>query len=281
MSVAKTGIEWTDSTWNPTTGCTKVSAGCDHCYADFLAQGKLRTNYLKRLPVLQTAEAIADPFALRLWPERLTQPASWKDPRRIFVNSMSDLFHHDVPDAYLRQIWEVMLRVDRHVYQVLTKRPARAARWLWNNLDLLPGGQVPHHIWIGTSVEDQSQDYRIRHLLETPHAVRFLSCEPLLGELDIRTWLPKEETVRDFANPGRTLTRRTKGIDWVIVGGESGNGARPMDVDWVRSLRDQCAAAGVPYFFKQVGGRTPKAGGRYLDGRTWDEFPQTTLEATC
>jgi protein gp37 len=265
MSQAKTGIEWTDSTWNPTTGCTKVSAGCDHCYADTMAQTKLREAYTKRLPVLDTDEARTDPFAVRLWPERLTQPERWHDPRRIFVNSMSDLWHVDVPDEYVRRIFEVMLRVDRHTYQVLTKRPARAARWVVRNADLFPDGEIPPHIWIGTSVEDQAVAYRIGHLLNVPAAVRFLSCEPLIGPLDLTVVRHWEDAHLPAIDCGM--------IRWVIVGGESGIGARKMDPEWVRHIRDECNEAGVAFFFKQWGGRTPKAGGRELDGRTWDEFP--------
>lgn len=266
MSVAKSGIEWTDSTWNPTTGCTKVSAGCDRCYADTMAQTKLRDVYTKRLPVLDSDAARADPFALRLWPERLTQPAKWKDPRMIFVNSMSDLFHVDVPDEYLRQIFDVMLGEDRHIYQVLTKRPARAAKWLrangWSDENPLPG-----HIWLGTSVEDESNVYRAAHLLSAPASVHFLSLEPLLGPVNLYGYVSMNDYCFNAAG-------YTKAIDWVITGGESGIGARPCNPDWVREIRDMCVRTGTAFFHKQWGGRTPKAGGRELDGRTWDEMPQ-------
>lgn len=251
MSVSKSGIEWTDSTWNPTTGCTKVSTGCDNCYADSLARTKLREVYGKRLPVVNTEANRADPFAVRLWPERLVQPEKWPDPRMIFVNSMSDLFHVDVPEAYVRQIFEVMLRVDRHVYQVLTKRPARAVRFFNRNQDLFPTGLVPGHIWMGTSVEDQEAAFRVDQIRALPAEVRFLSCEPLLGPLELDL----------------------EAIHWVIVGGESGIGYRRMQEEWALSLRDQCTAAEVAFFFKQWGGRTPKAGGRVLRDRTWDELP--------
>ena len=244
-------IEWTDSTWNPVTGCTKVSAGCDHCYAHTLAHQRLADTYRKRLPVVDSQENRADPFAVRLWPERLTQPGRWPDARMIFVNSMSDLFHVDVPETYTREVFRVMLDVDRHIYQVLTKRPGRAVRFFSRNPDLFPTGEIPAHIWIGTSVEDQQVDYRVRQLVELPAAVRFLSCEPLIGPLSL------------------DLT----GIHWLIAGGESGLGYRKLDLDWVRHLREQCLTTGVPFFFKQVGGRTPKAGGRLLDGETWDEWP--------
>ena len=251
-------IEWTDATWNPTTGCTRVSAGCDHCYAERLSKRLLATTYRSRLPVVDTPVNRRDPFAVRVWPERLRVPGSWRHPRRVFVNSMSDLFHVDVPEDFARQCFRVMLSVDRHVYQVLTKRPARAAKFVERHSDMFPSG-LPRHIWIGTSVEDQSVDYRVRHLLAVPAAVRFLSCEPLIGPLDLRA----------FVEDGRA----DHNLHWVIVGGESGRRARPMDPQWARSLRDQCRESGVPFFFKQWGGRTPKAGGRQLDGMTWDEYP--------
>lgn len=255
----RTAIEWTDATWNPTTGCTRVSAGCDNCYAEQLSRRLLSTTYRSRLPVVNTTANRRDPFAVRMWPERLRVPASWREPRRVFVNSMSDLFHHEVPEDYVRECFHVMLEVDRHVYQVLTKRPGRAARFVRRNADLFPGG-LPGHVWIGTSVEDQSVDYRVRHLLAIPAEVRFLSCEPLIGPLDLSA----------FMN-GRA---GGDGLHWVIVGGESGIGARPMDAGWARVVRDQCRGARVPFFFKQWGGRTPKAGGRVLDGATWDEYPE-------
>ncbi len=247
----RTKIEWTDATWNPTTGCTRVSAGCDHCYAATLAYGRLAEVYRRRLPVVNNAENRADAFAIRLWPERLAQPERWADPRLVFVNSMSDLFHVDVPEAFVRQTFEVMLRVDRHIYQVLTKRPARAQRFWKRNQDLFGGGPIPDHIWIGTSVEDQLVMHRVDHLRNVPAVIRFLSCEPLLGPMNLN------------------LT----GIQWVIVGGESGIGYRRLDPEWARAIRDQCVEAGVPFFFKQVGGRTPKAGGRLLDGTEWNEMP--------
>ncbi len=255
----RSAIEWTDATWNPTTGCTRVSRGCDHCYAETLSRRLLSNTYLARAPVVDTPENRRDPFAVRVWPQRLAVPASWRAPRRVFVNSMSDLFHRDVPEEFVRRCFRVMLDVDRHVYQVLTKRPARAARFARRNRDLLPDG-LPSHIWIGTSVEDQSVDYRVRHLVDVPAAVRFLSCEPLLGPLDLGDFLA------GGAEPA--------GLHWVIVGGESGARARPMSAVWARRLRDQCRSARVPFFFKQWGGRTPKAGGRELDGVTWDEFPE-------
>lgn len=260
----RSAIEWTDATWNPTTGCTRVSAGCDHCYAERLSRRLLARTYRARLPVVNTQENRHDPFAVRVWPERLGVPATWREPRRVFVNSMSDLFHHEVPEEFVRRCFEVMLGVDRHVYQVLTKRPARAMRFVRRHRDMFPEG-LPAHIWIGTSVEDQSVDYRVRHLLAVPAEVRFLSCEPLIGPLDL--------------SPFMGASVDLEGLHWVIVGGESGIPARPMDPSWARDLRDQCLAAGVPFFFKQWGGRTPKAGGRELDGVTWDGYPRAGSES--
>ena len=196
---------------------------------------------------------------MRVWPERLRIPGSWKTPRRVFVNSMSDLFHADVPEPFLLRCFEVMLQVRRHVYQVLTKRPARAAKFVKRYPQLFPEG-LPSHIWIGTSVENQTVDYRIRHLLAVSAVVRFLSCEPLIGPLDLTAFLK---------NDGQRPS-----LHWVIAGGESGIGARQMHPQWARDLRDQCRVVGVPFFFKQWGGRTPKAGGRELDGHTWDEYPE-------
>lgn len=228
-------IEWTDATWNPVTGCTQVSPGCDHCYALAFAE---RFRGVPGHPYEQG-------FDLRLWPERLDLPLRWKKPRRIFVNSMSDLFHTDVPDEFVRRVFDTMVRADRHTYQVLTKRPQRLAR-----LGLsLPW---PPHIWIGVSVESNAYAWRADYLRRVPAAVRFVSAEPLLGPVD---------------------QLDLEGLHWVITGGESGFGHRWCDPDWVRSVRDRCVAAGVAYFHKQWGGRTSKAGGRILDGRTWDELP--------
>lgn len=246
-----TGIEWTDATWNPTTGCTEVSAGCDHCYAADLANVRLKDTYLRRLPVLQTEENLTDPFAVRLWPERLEHPYRWRAAKMVFVNSMSDLFHVDIPEAFVRSVFEVMLDETRHVYQVLTKRPGRAIRFFDRNADLFPTGLIPPHIWMGTSVESQKVDYRVRQIRDLSAEVRFLSCEPLIGPLELDL----------------------DGIHWVIVGGESGPQYRAINLEWARAIRDQCVIEGVPFFFKQVGGRTPKAGGRLLDGREWSDMP--------
>ncbi len=253
----RTGIEWTDATWNPVTGCTKVSAGCDHCYAETLAKKRLREVYLRRLPVVDTSENREDPFTVRLWPERLDLPINWTEPRMIFVNSMSDLFHRDVPDEFVLRVFDVMLAADWHVYQVLTKRPARAAKF-WEKYGRQFGpGEIPEHVWMGTSVENEDVAYRIRHLRLVGAQVRFLSCEPLLGPLE-----PELD-----------------GIEWVIVGGESGPGFRPMQREWAAAIRDRCLESGVPFFFKQWGGITPKAGGNRLDGRSWRQYPDARAGA--
>ncbi|MBI4502967.1 MAG: phage Gp37/Gp68 family protein [Gemmatimonadetes bacterium] len=251
---AKTGIQWTDATWNPVTGCTKVSAGCDHCYAATLAHRLLTVHYLRRHPIVDTSQNRKDPFAVRIWPERLADPFKWSSPRMIFVNSMSDLFHHDIPDAFLAQVFEVMLSAKQHTYQVLTKRPNHVLRFWKRHPELFNHQPMPSHIWIGTSIEDQRTVYRVAHLVRVPAHVRFLSCEPLLGPLRLQL----------------------QGVHWVIVGGESGIVHRPMDLRWARDIRDQCVSQNVPFFFKQVGGRTPKAHGRLLDDRTWDQYPTAT-----
>ena len=253
----RTGIEWTDATWNPVTGCTKVSTGCDHCYAATLAERRLRDLYLRRLPVVDTEENRGNPFAVRLWPERLNHPLNWSDPQMIFVNSMSDLFHVDIPDDYVLAIFEVMLTANWHIYQVLTKRPARAAKFWSRHSEALGLEVVPEHIWIGTSVENEEVLYRVRHLRGVKAAVRFLSCEPLIGPLG-----------------SLDLTD----IHWVIGGGESGAGARPVDPSWALELRDACVRAAVPFFWKQWGGRTPKTGGRLLEAREWNQYPPIAEE---
>ncbi len=235
-----TGIEWTDETWNPVTGCSKVSPGCAHCYAETLALTRLagKAGY-PGLP--WTPENAAANVVLR--PDRLNVPQSWREPRRVFVNSMSDLFHELVPWEYIDQVFEVMESVPRHTFQILTKRPERMRAL---------ARLVPPNVWLGTSIENDRWTKRADYLRETPPATRFLSCEPLLGPL-----------------PSLDLT----GIDWVIVGGESGPEHRPMAPGWVRDIRDRCASSGTAFFFKQWGGVRPKAGGRMLDGRTWDEYP--------
>ena len=234
-------IEWTDATWNPVRGCTKVSPGCTHCYAETFAER------FRGVP----GHPYERGFDLRLVPDKLEEPLRWRKPRMIFVNSMSDLFHKGVSDEYILAVAEVMRKAHWHTFQVLTKRSERLR-------DLLRGKLRPHgdlkHIWWGVSVENRKHGLpRIEHLRQSPAAVRFLSIEPLLedlGDLDLA------------------------GIHSVIAGGESGPGARPMSAEWVRSIRDQCVDREVPFFFKQWGGVRKKLTGRILDGRTWDQMPR-------
>lgn len=240
----RSAIEWTEATWNPTTGCDRVSRGCDNCYAMTLAK-RLKAMGQPRYQRDGDPRTSGPGFGLTIHPDGLGLPLTWKRPRVVFVNSMSDLFHAQVPVAFVRQVFDVMAATPQHTYQVLTKRARRLRR-------LAPSLTWPANLWMGVSVEDGDAVDRIDDLRAVPAAVRFLSCEPLLGPL-----------------PHLTLD----GIGWVIAGGESGAHARPMDPVWVESLRDQCINAGVPFFFKQWGGRTPKAGGRELDGRTWDDMP--------
>ena len=249
----RSAIEWTDATWNPATGCTKISAGCDNCYAERLANGRLYDRYTDRAPANPRADD-TDGFAVRLWPERMDQPSRWRKPRMIFVNSMSDLFHVDIPDDFIHAVFDQMMEHPRHVYQVLTKRPGRMRRWWMMHRHYYRLIEVPEHIWIGTSIENGVPAVAMRevHLARIPAKTRFLSLEPLIGP-----FVP--------AMPGE--------IDWVIVGGESGPGARRMSPEWARHVRDWCRHHDVPFFFKQWGGRTPKAGGRELDGCTHDDMP--------
>ncbi len=232
-------IEWTEATWNPLTGCTKVSSGCKHCYAERMA---------KRLHGMGHP-SYQDGFKLTLHERLLDLPLSWKRPRTIFVNSMSDLFHPDVPIEFIQRVFQTMCAAPQHRFQVLTKRPERAAELS----RLLPW---PENVWMGTSVESQRYVVRVDHLRQTGAAIRFLSLEPLLGPLN----------ELDLAN-----------IDWVIVGGESGPGARSMETAWATSIRDQCLSATVPFFFKQWGGVNKKRTGRLLEGRTWDQMPRVSV----
>ena len=278
-------IEWTDKTWNPVTGCDRVSPGCDHCYAETIANR------------FAGSKAFPDGFKVTLHPDRLEDPLHWRKPARVFVNSMSDLFHPDISDGFIGSVWDIMAKCPRHTFQVLTKRPQRmakllhqwdVARWLWRRDDMLWCGYGDKrgpflNIWCGTSIENDRYVFRATHLRATPAKVRFLSLEPLLGPL-----------------PSLDLTD----IDWVIVGGESGPGARPMRLPWVRDIRDRCIEANIPFFFKQWGEFVPtvrnqgcperyrdaawavgdefwpvwrvgkKTAGRLLDGFTWSQYPE-------
>lgn len=241
-----TGIEWTEVTWNPVTGCDRVSAGCDHCYALTLAK-RLKAMGAEKYQTDGDPRTSGPGFGVRTHATALEQPFKWRSPKTVFVNSMSDLFHAKVPVDFVQSVVDVISRTPQHTYQVLTKRPLRALR-MADRIDW------PRNLWLGVSVESTDVLHRVDHLRQIPAAVRFLSCEPLLGPLD-----------------GLDLTD----IHWVIAGGESGPNYRPMELSWARGIRDECTASGVPFFFKQWGGRTPKALGRELDGQLWDEMPRT------
>jgi len=286
LSSTKTAIEWTDATWNPVTGCSKVSEGCRNCYAAALAP-RLAAMSQKGYTDLPWTKQNA-PKNVQMHTDRLDAPLHWKKPRRVFVNSMSDLFHEQVPDEFVDKVFAIMALAGRHTFQVLTKRPERMAEYAatsdraerigaYMTLDVILDGPelrdaggnemaqwrrngVPWplpNVWLGTSVEDGRVLDRVDHLRRSPAVVRFLSCEPLIGPLD-----------------GLELD----GVHWVIVGGESGPEHRPIDARWVRDIREQTARAGAAFFFKQWGGAKPKSGGRELDGRTWDEMPHASRE---
>lgn len=235
-----TAIEWTDATWNPVTGCTKVSPGCDHCYAE---------RFSERFRGVQ-GHPFEHGFDLLLRPERMRQPLAWSAPKMVFVNSMSDLFHKEVPHAFIDQVFDTMERADWHVFQVLTKRSSLLRDYVNRRYG---ARKAPRHIWLGVSVEGAGQTSRIEHLQHTAASTRFLSLEPLIAPMG---------------------TIELSGIHWVIVGGESGPRHREMKPEWVREVRDQCVEAKVPFFFKQWGGLRPKAGGRLLDGHEWSQFPR-------
>jgi protein gp37 len=228
----KSSIEWTEATWNPTTGCDRITAGCDNCYALTLAK-RLKAMGNPKYQLDGDPRTSGPGFGVQCHEDALGIPLRWRSPRVVFVNSMSDLFHAHVPNDFIRRVFDTMVATPQHTYQLLTKRPIRL------------------NVWVGVSIEQQREAWRVDRLREVPAAVRFISAEPLLGPLEL------------------DLT----GIHWLIAGGESGAGHRPMRESWVSSLRDQCDAAGTAFFFKQWGGRTPKAGGRLLDGRTWDAMP--------
>jgi protein gp37 len=234
-------IEWTEATWNPVTGCDQISPGCAHCYAKTFAE---RWRGVPDHPYEQG-------FDLRLWPQRIDQPLRWRRPRQIFVNSMSDLFHPDVPDEFIAEVFATMVEADWHVFQILTKRPER----LLELADELPW---PPHVWMGVSIENRRFVQRADLLREVPAAIRFISAEPLLGPLE-----------------GLDLTD----IHWLIAGGESGPGHRPIREEWVLDLRDRCEEEGVAFFFKQWGGARPKSRGRLLEGREWNAMPSSSEQA--
>ena len=231
----QSSIEWTQTTWNPLTGCTKISAGCKYCYAE---------RFAKRLQAMGQPN-YRNGFKLTLHPHLLTQPLRWKKPQIIFVNSMSDLFHDDVPEEFIQRVFHTMNQAHWHIFQVLTKRAERLAQ-------LSPRLNWAPNIWMGVSVENADYTFRIPLLQQTGAMVKFLSLEPLLGPL-----------------PNLNL----ENIDWVIVGGESGPKARPLKKEWVIEIKNQCLKAGVPFFFKQWGGKNKKKAGRMLEGRTWDQMP--------
>jgi len=237
---SSTEIEWTDATWNPVTGCTKITRGCDLCYAERFSE---RFRGVKGHP-------FENGFDLTLRPDRINQPLAWKQPRRIFVNSMSDLFHKEIPRHFIDAVFDTMEVADWHTFQVLTKRSSLMAKYLRSRYG---ANKAPHHIWLGVSIEDARNAVRLKHLSTSRASVKFVSFEPLLGsvgEVDL------------------------KGIDWAIVGGESGPHARPMKEEWAIEIRDRCRSAKVAFFFKQWGGVRPKSGGRLLKGREWNEYPE-------
>lgn len=267
------GIAWTDETWNPLRGCSKVSEGCRNCYAASMAARFSGEGMPYEGLAERTANGANWTGKIKLVPESLDQPLKWKRPRKIFVNSMSDLFHKDITTAFIEEVFAIMAVAPQHTYQVLTKRPERMAEWFENRAGMVSGAaqmmgyrhllpNIPmdewwplSNVWLGTSVENKDVLHRIDELRKVPAAIRFLSIEPLIGDLG---------------------TIDLSGISWVIVGGESGRGARPIKEEWVTSIRDQCQEQGVNFFFKQWGGVNKSKNGRLLEGKTWNEFPEVT-----
>lgn len=243
-SMKRSRIAWTEVTWNPTTGCDRVSPGCDHCYALSLAK-RLKAAGAKKYQNDGDPRTSGPGFGVTAHVSELERPYAWKAPRLVFVDSMSDLFHARIPRPFLERAFSVMAETPQHTYQILTKRSERLVR-------LAPDLPWPDNIWMGVTVEDNGHLYRIDHLRKVPASIRFVSCEPLLGPL-------------------KGLD--ANGLDWIITGGESGPHHRPIDPQWVRDIRDRCLDAGVAFFHKQWGGKTPTAGGRELDGTTWDQMP--------
>lgn len=240
----RSGIEWTETTWNPVTGCDRVSTGCDNCYALSMAR-RLKAMGVEKYQLDGNPVTSGPGFGVAMHPDTLQHPKAWASSRMVFVNSMSDLFHAHVTPEFISDVFAVMRATPQHTYQVLTKRAMRAKR-LSANLDW------PENLWLGVSVENMAVSHRVRDLIQTGAKVKFLSCEPLLGDLS---------------------SLDLSGIDWVIAGGESGHGYRPVEISWVRNLRDRCVREGIPFFFKQWGGRTSKVGGRDLDGEVWSQMP--------
>jgi protein gp37 len=308
---AKTGIEWTDATWNPVVGCRKVSDGCKNCYAKTLHDLRYKAyNEGKKMP-----EQYAEPFEyVRLMLRRLDMPLRWKKPRRIFVNSVSDLFHDDVPDDFIALVMQTIREAHWHTFQVLTKRAARMFAWYerWSNDYPAFDGRLPENLWLGVSVEDQSTaDDRLPYLLEIPNVRRFVSCEPLLGPVNLRAAIDRDNRLiydgldsmrTEYDQSGHTFPMAYTKLHWVIAGGESGKNARPMHANWARDLRGQCRETGTPFFFKQwgewchndqvqVSRRMSKevwrwldggislrvgtrASGHLLDGKEWRQVPE-------
>lgn len=297
--MSASAIEWTDEVWNPVTGCDRVSPGCAHCYALELAPRLRAMGSAKYQRARDGGKSSGPAFGVTLHPDVLRQPFGWRRPRRVFVNSMSDLFHEDIPDRFIAEVWGVMAANPQHTFQILTKRPERARQlltddngWVCNAIEEAsqwvkrlnaPLGEPGNHcwpgedyhefpalrnVWLGVSIENRRYVHRADVLRDTPAAVRFISAEPLLGPLVARAEVIRPGVVQ---LDGPTLD--LAGIDWLIVGGESGARHRPMKAEWVRDLRIHAFVAHTAFFFKQWGGRTPKAGGRELDGRTWDEMP--------
>ena len=241
-----TQIEWTDATWNPVTGCSKITRGCDFCYAE---------RFSERFRGV-AAHPFENGFDLTLRPERLRQPLDWRRPRRVFVNSMSDLFHKEVPTSFIDSVFDTMEEADWHTFQVLTKRSSLMVKFLHHRYG---NHLAPPHIWLGVSVEDAKNTVRLRHLGTAQASTKFVSFEPLVGpvgKIDL------------------------SGVDWAIVGGESGPRARPMAEEWAVEIRDQCRASNVAFFFKQWGGIRPKSGGRLLRGREWNQYPRVSQKLT-
>ena len=263
----KSAIEWTDATWNPTTGCTKVSPACAHCYIERTPPFRIAGRKFERGNI-----------PIKLHMDRLDTPKHWTKPRRIFVNSLSDMFHQDVPFHFISFVWRTMQDTPQHIYQILTKRAERMRAVVPQLIQTF--GVLPN-VWLGVSVENQHfADERIPLLLQMPAAVRFISAEPLLGEIDLGCieWQRTDgsdyfDALKRKRNPFDDVGLNGAALDWVIVGGESGPHTRPTNPEWVRAIQRQCETAGVPFFFKQWGGRTAKSGGRELDGKTFDEMP--------